>query len=398
VTVGGVAASGVTVVSADTLRATVPAREGVTADTAVAVVVETAEGRSATAATGYTYLAVIDPTFTVIGATDPSLDYSGVGTGDVSDRSAGEVTFTVAFTGATGVATAGQAISWAVTNNGAQSVFLLGQPVTEIAAGASRTVSVATGSDGRSAIVLDSEGGKTAGVTSVSVTASATANNSDGVSRSLSASFSATWDVAVVAELASFQGAVVPGEGVRLQWTVASQTNNLGWEVYRSQDNVTFEQVGDLVAGDGTVDELKVYSFTDTNLPQAEVLYYYLSQVDLDGTTSRTQVIPVAPSGRTAEQALPTANALLQNYPNPFNPETTIAYDLTQSVTVNLTVYDAGGQVVRALIDGQTVGAGHYRAVWNGRDSAGAKVASGVYFYVLQAGDFTSVKKMLLAK
>jgi len=396
VTIGGVDATGVTFVSADTLTAVVPA--GAAAGVAD-VVVTNPDSRAGTLTGGYTYLAVIEPTLTVVGATDRSLDYSAVGTGNAANGSAGEATLAVAFTGAAGGAAAGQAVSWAITNNGAQSVHLLGTPVTEIAAGASQTVSVATGADGRSAIVLDAEGGKDAGTTSVTVTASTTAANSDGVSRSLSRSFAATWDVPVVAELASFLGAVVPGEQVVLEWTVASQTNNLGWEVYRSRDNVTFEQVGDLVAGAGTSDELTSYSFSDGDLPTADVVYYYLDQVDLDGTMTRSNVIQVVLNDRTivnGAQALPTANALMQNYPNPFNPETTIAYDLTQLGTVTLTVYNVNGQAVRSLVDGRTLAPGHYRSVWDGRDENGARVASGVYLYVLQTSGFSSVKRMVL--
>ncbi|MEW6749805.1 MAG: IPT/TIG domain-containing protein [Candidatus Latescibacterota bacterium] len=394
VTIGGVAATGVTVVSADTLAAVVP--QGAAAG-AVDVVVRNSDGQTATLAGGFTYLAVIEPTLAAVGPTDRSLDYSAVGTGDVDDDSDGEVTFTVSFTDATGAAAAGQAVSFAITNDGAQSVYLLGAQVTEISAGESQTVSVQTGANGRASIVLDAEGGDDAGTTSATVAATTTASNSDGVSRNLGpVNFAATWDVPVVAELASLLGAVMPGDRVLLQWTVASQTNNLGWEVFRSVDNVTFERVGDLVRGDGTSDELKAYTFEDGSLPVADVLYYYLNQVDLDGTTARSAVVEVTLGGRAAAQALPTANALLQNYPNPFNPGTTIGYDLTQTGAVSLTVYDVNGQVVHSLVDGQTLSAGHYQSVWDGTDQSGQRVASGVYFYALRAAGFTSVKRMLL--
>ena len=341
---------------------------------------------------------VIEPTLTSTSAEDDaSLDYSAVGEGDDADGSAGEVSFSVAFTDNTEAAAEGQAISWAITNNGSESVFALGDEATEIAAGADLMVETATAADGSASITLDAEGDKMAGTTSVSVEASTTAPNSDSVDKELSASFSATWDVPVAAELASFAAEVTPSDAVLLQWSVASQSNNLGWEVFRSTDNVAFERVGDLIVGDGTTDGFKSYSFTDSERPQADILYYYLNQVDLDGTSARSNVIEVLLSSTAvAQQVLPTANALLQNFPNPFNPETTISFDLSQEVVVTLTIYDMAGQVVRTLVENQSMVAGHYKSVWDGRNESGAMVGSGIYFYQLNAGDFSSMKKMTL--
>ena len=144
--------------------------------------------------------------------------------------------------------------------------------------------------------------------------------NSDDVSRDLSAEFSATWEVPVVAELASFTGTVTPSDQVLLQWNVASQSNNLGWEVYRSADNVAFERIGELVSGDGTTDAFKSYRFTDSDPLQAEVLHYYLKQIDLDGTSMRSRVIEVRFGYAAEPRILPTRNFLHPNFPNPFNP------------------------------------------------------------------------------
>ena len=96
--------------------------------------------------------------------------------------------------------------------------------------------------------------------------------------------------------------------------------------------------------------------------------------------------------------ALPLANALSQNYPNPFNPETTIPYDLSSDAIVSLTIYNIAGQVVRKLVDGEALAAGQYQAVWDGRSESGASVASGMYFYLLRAGDFVAKRKMVLLR
>lgn len=338
---------------------------------------------------------VIEPTLTTTSSADVSLDFSAVGSGNLANSSAGEVTFAVSFKGNTGVAVAGQAISFAVTNNGAEKVFVLGTPVVTVNAGATQTVSRSTAADGSASVVLDAEGAKTASTTSATVAVSATATNSEGTSRSLTLpAFSAAWDVPVAAELASFSASTTPDRHVVLEWTVASQSNNLGWEVFRSVDNVRYERVSGLVPGDGTTDQFRSYAAVDANAPESEVVYYYLRQIDLDGSTARSSVIEVALS----QPVLPTVSALWQNFPNPFNPETTISFDLSGAAVVSLAVYDAAGQVVRTLVAGQSMPAGQYRQSWDGRSDAGVKVGSGVYFCQLKAGDFSSIKKMTLVQ
>jgi len=206
-----------------------------------------------------------------------------------------------------------------------------------------------------------------------------------------------TWDVPVAAELASFVADFKLSNEVLLEWAVASQTNNLGWEVYRSEDNRQFGKVGDLIFGDGTIDEYKIYSFTDGNLPQVGALYYYLKQIDLDGTVTRSDVIEILVAPTAVEQrVLPTVTTLLQNYPNPFNPETNISFDLSEEAVVSLTIYDLTGQVIRTLVSSQSMAVGHYDIVWNGQNTTGAKVGSGVYFYQLSAGNYVAKKKMTL--
>ena len=186
---------------------------------------------------------------------------------------------------------------------------------------------------------------------------------------------------------------------VLLKWGVVSQTNNLGWEVFRSTDNTIYERVGDLVPGEGTLDVFRTYEFLDTNPPPAELVYYYLKQIDLDGSSTRSPVIEVFFGVTVIDQdLLPTVNALAQNFPNPFNPETTIRFDLADPARVTLTVYDAAGQTVRTLVDGEHFGAGNYRRIWDGLNQNGEAVGSGVYFYELKAGAFNSMKKMTLVR
>jgi hypothetical protein len=86
-----------------------------------------------------------------------------------------------------------------------------------------------------------------------------------------------------------------------------------------------------------------------------------------------------------------------QNTPNPFGPLTTIAYRLETELPVSLSVFDAGGRRVRALISA-TQAPGEYSARWDGRDDAGRDLGPGVYFYRLDAGGESQVRKMILAE
>ena len=95
-------------------------------------------------------------------------------------------------------------------------------------------------------------------------------------------------------------------------------------------------------------------------------------------------------------------SVLLANYPNPFNPETWIPYQLSEPAEVTVSIYSVNGSLIRTLALGHQ-SAGVYQsksraAYWDGRNAFGERVASGLYFYTLTAGDFTATRKMLIRK
>ena len=99
---------------------------------------------------------------------------------------------------------------------------------------------------------------------------------------------------------------------------------------------------------------------------------------------------------------VPKETVLLANYPNPFNPETWIPYQLAETAEVTVSIYAADGRLVRTLALGQ-LPAGVYQtrtraAYWDGLNAQGEPVASGVYFYMLWAGDFSATRKMVIRK
>jgi flagellar hook assembly protein FlgD len=97
------------------------------------------------------------------------------------------------------------------------------------------------------------------------------------------------------------------------------------------------------------------------------------------------------------QTVLPRALELRQNFPNPFNPQTTITFSLPHTAYVNLSIYDAGGRLVRALVDEETL-AGEHALIWNGRDRKGKTVASGVYFMRLTVAGQARTQKIVLLK
>ena len=99
----------------------------------------------------------------------------------------------------------------------------------------------------------------------------------------------------------------------------------------------------------------------------------------------------------TAVGDSPKQFSLMPNYPNPFNPSTTIRYQVPSSVHVELRVFDVSGALVRTLVN-ESKAPGAYSLEWNGRDDQGTAVSSGVYFYRLNAGSFSDVRKMTLVK
>ncbi len=94
---------------------------------------------------------------------------------------------------------------------------------------------------------------------------------------------------------------------------------------------------------------------------------------------------------------IPLRFELGNNYPNPFNPSTTISFTLPRTAQVILSIFDVTGREVAMLLDEKRA-QGEHRVVWNGLDSSGRKVASGIYFYKIRAGEFVETKKMVLAK
>jgi hypothetical protein len=183
-------------------------------------------------------------------------------------------------------------------------------------------------------------------------------------------------------ELTAFNASVDKND-VRLDWTTATELNNLGFEVQRKDKEGIFESLG-FINGKGTTTEINQYSFVDSKVDAGNYTYR-LMQKDFDGSFAYSPEVEV-------DINLPLKYSLEQNYPNPFNPTTTIGYSIPEDNFVTIKLYDILGNEVITLVNDQKQ-AGRYEMLYNA-----SNIASGVYYYQITSGSFTQTRKLMLMK
>jgi hypothetical protein len=190
-------------------------------------------------------------------------------------------------------------------------------------------------------------------------------------------------------ELTSFEA--IAGDGqVQIRWRTESETNNDHFVLYKRTSGA--EEFGALtqVPGHGTTSTPNDYQYIDRSVVNGITYQYQISDVDINGSeTMHDNLVSATPS---AELAVPTEYALHQNYPNPFNSSTTIWFDIKESGQVSLKVFDLLGREVAILVN-SNLSAGSHMISW---DASG--LASGIYLYKIEVGDFRAIRKLLLLK
>jgi Secretion system C-terminal sorting domain len=182
-------------------------------------------------------------------------------------------------------------------------------------------------------------------------------------------------------ELVSF-AAIVNGPSVTLDWRTATETNNYGFDIERKSTS-SWSKVG-FVEGHGTTNAPQSYRYSDNTV--SGKIVYRLKQIDRDGKFEYSKEVEVTAT------AAPTVFALSQNYPNPFNPTTVIGYSIASASHVSLKVFDMLGREIATLVNGQ-MAPGNYTAAFDA-----SRLSSGVYFYRLDAGTFSDVKRLSVMK
>jgi hypothetical protein len=165
------------------------------------------------------------------------------------------------------------------------------------------------------------------------------------------------------------------------------------------------EQVSKMIfesRNDGDYIRILIYSKSGNSMTAGQGEIFSIENLsdyeleDIQVSSSEGYMLPISLKDGSGSE-LPNGFELCQNYPNPFNPSTTIRFNLPVSSAVKLTVYDVLGREVRTIADGQYM-AGYHEIMWDGLDGRGSTVSSGIYFYELKTGEFSSMRKMMFLK
>lgn len=178
--------------------------------------------------------------------------------------------------------------------------------------------------------------------------------------------------------------AVLVGDGS--SWSPAN--------IVRLWDNIGSDYVYNAIPNTGTHVFIPLSAFTGPVM----IAFYGASSVVNADNDLMVDNVNVAQVVANDDNLLPANSASLrQNYPNPFNPSTTISYSIQTPGKVRLDVFNVKGQHVSTLLDAEQAG-GEHELVWNGIDDSGSSLGSGIYLLRMQAGDFSSTRKMMLIK
>jgi len=189
-----------------------------------------------------------------------------------------------------------------------------------------------------------------------------------------------SYNSTVPVELTSFD-ARYSNNSVKLSWITATETNNYGFEVEKSDNQKNWSKIGFVKSSVNSETE-KYYTYSDSDIKGTSA-YYRLKTVDLDGTFEYSKVLAVS---------LPTGFELYQNYPNPFNAETIIKYSLPYSGNYKLSLVDVLGQNLKTLSEGSAnAGTFSYHLSDIG-------LSSGVYFVRLETNAGIKFIKIMLMK
>lgn len=187
--------------------------------------------------------------------------------------------------------------------------------------------------------------------------------------------------VSTPATIVRLSGQAVNATDIRVSWSTASESNNKGFEVMRSTNGTNWTSAG-FVAGAGNSSATIGYSFLDKDLPAGKY-FYRLKQVDLDGKSTLSTIITVSLEPVTGYM-------LEQNFPNPTHGTTSISYQVPREMNVQISVHDQYGRLVRQLVNGKR-SAGSYTEMFDA-----STLAKGVYYYRMEAGEFSATKKMII--
>ncbi len=187
-------------------------------------------------------------------------------------------------------------------------------------------------------------------------------------------------DTSLPVELQDFNA--IPGNGkVTLSWITESETENLGFNLYRSVNkNDEFLMLNaELIAGHGSTSKRHEYSYVDRDVVNGVTYYYKLEDVDYAGKAKlHDKVVSATPTSKESDANI-NQFRLYPCFPNPFNPETTLRFELTEAARISVQIYDLLGNRITTLSDA-AFQPGEHNLTWSGRDHQNRLVGTGIYF------------------
>ncbi len=178
--------------------------------------------------------------------------------------------------------------------------------------------------------------------------------------------------------------------GLDLSWHALTTSDLANYVIHRGTDGTFVPDESNLMASPTAT------TWLDVEWTAAAGFHYKVAGVDRHLNVGGFAAVSDADASGVDTGLILGGFVLGQNHPNPFNPQTTISFNLPQQAAVTLRVFDVAGHLVKVLLDDEIVAEGRNEAVWYGRDGAGRRVASGTYFYRLEAGTYSETKRMVL--
>ena len=199
--------------------------------------------------------------------------------------------------------------------------------------------------------------------------------------------------------LTSFTATISNQNYINLTWTTQSEAGMLGYYVMRSTQNdlSTARVISPLIPATNT-SQPKAYLYTDTEVTESGTYYYWLQCNNYDGiiNTYGSVSIEYNPVGGNTAPSIPLVTELLPVYPNPFNPQLFIPFNLANKLEVKIIIYNTRGQIVKEIPVGEQ-NPGSYRIEWDGKDSKGQALPTGIYCIRMIAGkDYYQTKVVLM--
>jgi len=196
--------------------------------------------------------------------------------------------------------------------------------------------------------------------------------------------------------------AVADNGKIILHWSTASESENLGFILERSNEHkaswcvIASYKTHATLKGQGNTSVRSSYEFTDENIVSGTTYEYRISDVDYSGKITNLKAVTI----NITENSTDVSNSyVLQSaYPNPFNPTTNISYILGEEADMSIFIMDLRGSVVKQLISSKKHPEGSYSLNWDGGNDNGIKLSSGVYFIVMKANAMTTSKKIVLLR